>query len=717
MKTLFTLLIIMIATPARADDARCMAFAKSRLENTKVELAYYWNGATLTPLPVKQVKPGETIYYFQRKKEPTAANLTIDKIETNKIRTEQTPECEGGLGSYTVKRTTTTPTTPPVTPPAPTANATDDLKTDIEAQIKGYRDARVGAIANGSSVTGELVQILGQIVVDRASQRAYSLITKRLKRWLRCGVAEPADPADPTGLRSYLVFDETCRLLDDLRLQDLTMVPDRLRAALIQDGLASVRNAYRRVPTRLASVDSIGSLRVVLAPDSENGTKELDCTAAYPVGSPEDIRCTIQVAAEKRIAPLLARLPSSINGHEIDLYVRQLIDKGLSRLEQTGADKFCDLKGRQRIMATVGVAFAACQASNADQCSIMDVVHKFDAKCESTKRLDPARLAYAQSIAGHLWDAVTLIKNSASDHEKRLVAGIEGSFEIGCMYAVNDDNFETKIAAAATTTTEAPSLSTVPYRCEILDAANLRAQPLTSSEALAIARDLMLAGAQRDGTALAAVAARTITRLTSKEDDKKKGVRLLSTITAYAATYGGNGDPKDAHDRRTALLESLTKDMTERTDRDGDKITSLGGSLRIVAAWRIGRKRREAGDANNTFHDDAAAAPLALPLGFAVDRVETSKHWGRHLEVGILDLGQYLSLNKDWKLAEPDVIQAFSPSITYGVSWGKELPCFLGATAGYTPGFDFDENNDKDKKGAWHIGATFGIYVPLFDFN
>ena len=60
---------------------------------------------------------------------------------------------------------------------------------------------------------------------------------------------------------------------------------------------------------------------------------------------------------------------------------------------------------------------------------------------------------------------------------------------------------------------------------------------------------------------------------------------------------------------------------------------------------------------------------------------------------------------------DADVLAALAEAV------GWELPFFLGVTAGYTPSFDFDSDRDDDKRGAFNLGATLGVYVPLLDFN
>jgi hypothetical protein len=68
------------------------------------------------------------------------------------------------------------------------------------------------------------------------------------------------------------------------------------------------------------------------------------------------------------------------------------------------------------------------------------------------------------------------------------------------------------------------------------------------------------------------------------------------------------------------------------------------------------------------------------------------------------------------KVRTPEVVEAFSPSLTVAYYWGSSLPAFIGVMAGYSPTFQFDEEANS-KRGAFNIGFTAGVYVPFIDFN
>lgn len=547
--------------------------------------------------------------------------------------------------------------------------------TTPDAIIKEYRNPQCQAqfVANSaSSVAGEAAQILGQIVVDRASQAAYTLLDDKLQTWLGC-------------TKPSTWFPATCKVLQTLRLQDLAMAPDQLRSALAADGIAIVKRKFGKAPAKQASLGP-PALHAVFAADTG--------------GSPDDILATINAAIEHRIVPDLARPIATLTGHSAEVTVRQLVDKGLKLVETAGENALCKQKDRDHVLALAASAFAACELKSASSCSPMQVVQQFEASCPPNT-ISSDQLAYAESIAGHLWDALSLKQDTVTpDPAKRLTAAVDGAFEIACMYAVTSPSG--------------------PYVCELVavDDKQERA-PLSPAEEVAIARDVMHAAANRDGGALTAAIVAALVRVLPPATDKsqERALRVLATIAAYAATYTTAGTTADdAHKRRTALLESLTQDMTSRADRGGDWIASIGGSLRGLVGRRYSHNETDA--SGNVSRADSFWGPASLPLGFGLDYLCKKAHHGLHVELSVLDLGQYLKWDGGGKVVTPELIDVFAPSATVGFTFaGREIPFFIGVTAGYSPNFDFDPASATDKRGAWNVGATVGAFVPLFDFN
>src|SRR5262249_32405186 len=88
----------------------------------------------------------------------------------------------------------------------------------------------------------------------------------------------------------------------------------------------------------------------------------------------------------------------------------------------------------------------------------------------------------------------------------------------------------------------------------------------------------------------------------------RRALRLMGALLQYAETFSKEGTKDEAqslNDRRPKTLESLTREMTDRTGRENDSIFSLGGSLRGVGGVRL-----DPSGAKPTI-----LGPLSLPLG------------------------------------------------------------------------------------------------------
>ena len=151
--------------------------------------------------------------------------------------------------------------------------------------------------------------------------------------------------------------------------------------------------------------------------------------------------------------------------------------------------------------------------------------------------------------------------------------------------------------------------------------------------------------------------------------------------------------------------------MTDRTGRDGDTVATLGGALRFVGGARVGLTKN---------HDSAFYGPVSLPLGVHVTHIPEDDAWcgcGVHLQVDVLDLGEYVSFNDQANVAKPNLADALAPSFTLGMAFGKSVPFVLGVTAGYSPRVVLAPESSPNDKGALNLGVTAGMEVPLFDMN
>jgi hypothetical protein len=228
-------------------------------------------------------------------------------------------------------------------------------------------------------------------------------------------------------------------------------------------------------------------------------------------------------------------------------------------------------------------------------------------------------------------------------------------------------------------------------------------------------RALLLAIADRDTPRLIVKAA-ALVKLEVLDPklhrDHLRALRFLGGLLDYTLTFdtsaalapaGGDQPKPDQHQARRAVLESLTRDMTDRTGRAGDNILSLGGALRFVGGPRFA--------AGHT----VLYGPLSLPLGAALDLYSDDALHGLHLQIDVVDLGQFLSWDESWKVRDFELAAALAPGVTVGWAWGGSLPFVVGLTGGYVPRFVVQQN--PSHLGAWQFGVTAGIAVPLIDIN
>src|SRR5258708_119794 len=103
---------------------------------------------------------------------------------------------------------------------------------DVQGALQAFKDARMDYVTTPGTVgtaemdlsgaASETLQILGQIVVDRASSKAYLLLQNKVESLLEC--------SKPTSK-----FPATSAPVASLRLQDLAMAPNVLFTARGRD--------------------------------------------------------------------------------------------------------------------------------------------------------------------------------------------------------------------------------------------------------------------------------------------------------------------------------------------------------------------------------------------------------------------------------------------------------------------------------------------------
>lgn len=178
--------------------------------------------------------------------------------------------------------------------------------------------------------------------------------------------------------------------------------------------------------------------------------------------------------------------------------------------------------------------------------------------------------------------------------------------------------------------------------------------------------------------------------------------RLMSVMTAISQLAYHSGPDKEAEKARQDVLQSLIKTMVSRTNRVG-WVVSLGGSFGLAVAYRA------------NVDDPTTAgiqAPFALPLGFGVQQYRNGQDYGLHLQVSVLDLGQYVAWEgKDLTVKQPNIQDAVSLGVVLG-AWFKnrQIPFFAGPHFGVAP-------FARDHTPSFFMGGMIGAYVPFIDLN
>jgi len=296
----------------------------------------------------------------------------------------------------------------------------------------------------------------------------------------------------------------------------------------------------------------------------------------------------------------------------------------------------------------------------------------------------------ARRIAQRLIDAATLKGTDGKPSVRlRLAAGLDAFFSASCL--VLD-----------------PEKAVCPEKVVLGDGPDTT---LTAPQAVTLLRKLALAAVEKDTNALVAAALNAFSVLAELSGDTSRGMRLVAGLLSYAETYtqaDEKQDKKALHEHRKNIIKSLTEHMTDRADRGDEWVISVGGSLRLKAGANLCLN-----SADGTGFD----GPISLSLGFAMNRYYHRQDVGIHLEVGLVDLGEYVSFESGGEVREPEGLELFYPSFTAGVFFGRQFPMTVGMTVGYSPYLDLKPENTEENYGAISIALTAGIYVPLWDFN
>lgn len=417
------------------------------------------------------------------------------------------------------------------------AESLADYQTLRQRRLAGDAPGTTTGTAQGlEAVAGEALQILGQIVVDRASAEAYRLIKLRLESELGCD--ELAPPVIVKGKPPKPVFPKTCGLLDTLRIEDLATSRDALLGALLEDTTSYLGDVQASLTQAQVQAEELGALGVVSA-----GVVTLLVRPKLPADSPQ-------------ARAILGALLSYVDTHF-----------------PSGSDASTFQNQAQRALAAGVLSYVRCDYEAAqNKTKLSDCAFSTYSDAYAGDVL--ATRTAARSLAAELLAVATLVDaQNAPDATARVIHAADAVLASSCMLLNHPDTPE--------------------FACP--DPVRLDVNHLDMLTVLSLLKPLVDGALDKDSNAVMGSIAKVLSLYADAEYQQthKRAFLLLGSLIQYSATYAGQtaDDAEQRHEQRTKILESLTQAMSDRTARDGDDIWSFGGSFRAVGGARFGAKK------------------------------------------------------------------------------------------------------------------------------
>lgn len=257
----------------------------------------------------------------------------------------------------------------------------------------------------------------------------------------------------------------------------------------------------------------------------------------------------------------------------------------------------------------------------------------------------------------------------------------------------------------------------------------------TVSESCSYVRDmrvLMQGIVDEDATRILLSGSALITRGLDKVGEKartdaqrvalKKTLAVAGALTTYASTYttaDGKTETQNAeqlHDARKKAIEGLIDATTQRSDRGGEFVASLGVNPGFVLS---GYQRLPKAGTENQY----MPPQLSLPIGLAFQWLPNTKDnekWkiGHHIQFAAADLGQFIAIAQDGTVSEARWDSFLMAGLQYGVIIGTPSNNFMiGVDARWSPTVFTKSGDATDGGGALRAGLFASYYVPFFDLN
>jgi hypothetical protein len=203
---------------------------------------------------------------------------------------------------------------------------------------------------------------------------------------------------------------------------------------------------------------------------------------------------------------------------------------------------------------------------------------------------------------------------------------------------------------------------------------------------------------------------------------KGKPIELLATIASYVQTYRDtqSKDPKEAHELRKQALEGLIDAATDRSNRGGDTVVSIGASV----GFALGGSHLFYGVARD--QDDKAMHELRLPLGVTVQHLPGPENctWcpGVFVHASVADLAQFVSspvTATNMTSQQTQWSDFVSPGLQLGIRlFSVRTPLVIGAEVSFIPRLTLEKSDGSEfRTSVFRYGVFAGFNVPFFDLN
>ena len=481
--------------------------------------------------------------------------------------------------------------------------------------------------ARGSTYQGAMVeealQILGQIVVDRALQEGWTLLRGRLLKLLKC---------DSTAL-----FTRLCAVVKDSRIQSLVSDPGPLLQAAAHDLLAWV---YNRVERQLGKLDGfkMDDLDQVLKPEVlvqrvAAGWERSGADGAMSAGMDHMVRQLRALGQELKCPAPASPKPVAVT----------VAEQAMWAVAQCLIDTPPPLGGSNGPAALL----ATCS------------VEKYTALCQLPAPPAGSGLDWETGRAA-LADLVRLLFPSArTAKEYRVAAKAMVQFAL----QIIQDLAREKCAGGACGQGAVPVIEAMfgGFKVALLGILEQQWQEVTRGSLGALTAAASLFGEV-------------------KPAGVKKLFHLLVAIGQYAQTYDRSSVTNSAEARRK-ILEELIDSMINRAEREGGFVLSLGGSFGVGGGYRVGADG-EGGMGYGPF-----MLPLGLGLQSYPDDKEKAYGFHAMLGVlDIGQYVRFEEDDGEVKVGEVDAEDSVSISLHLGVWFGsRTIPIIVAAHLGVSP--------------------------------